>query len=151
MSEHVEVGLGVLGTPGLHPGPEPGQVLLPVCDSCGFAHWYPKPSCPSCSASWSWRAVDGSGKVFTFSIVRRPFSPELAERLPLLVATVALDAHPHVRLVTNMVDCSSDDVRIGMAVTPELRSASDGADRLNYRPTPANPRSSDVGYEGRRD
>jgi uncharacterized OB-fold protein len=120
---------------GLRPGSKPGTLLIPYCSACRLAHWYPKPSCPHCSGEWEWTETDGSGVVFTFSVVRRAFSPELAGRLPLVVATVALNAQPGIRLVTNIVGCAADDARIGLSVTPVLEEVGDGAETLvNYRP-----------------
>jgi uncharacterized OB-fold protein len=120
---------------GLRPGSEPGTLLVPYCGACRLAHWYPKPSCPYCSGEWDWKEIDGAGLIFTFSVVRRAFSAELAGRLPLVVATVALNAQPDIRLVTNIVDCGAGDARIGLGVTPVVEEGADGAEALvNYRP-----------------
>jgi uncharacterized OB-fold protein len=122
---------------GLEPGPGPGEVMVPSCQSCGRAHWYPKPTCPSCGGEWTWKAVDGRGTIFTFSVVRRAFSPELADRLPIPVGTVALDLAPEVRLITNFVNCPPEDLRVGLAVAPVLEDGPDETRRMNYAPIPS--------------
>jgi hypothetical protein len=70
-------------------------------------------------------------------VVRRPFSPELADRLPLAVGSIALDVEPSVRLVTNFVDCPPDKLRVGMAAVPEVSGGTDEDRRINYRPVPS--------------
>jgi uncharacterized OB-fold protein len=100
-------------------------------------HWYPKPACPWCGGEWSWKPVDGRGTIFTFSVVRRAFSPDLADRLPIAVGSVTLDVEPEVRLITNFVACSPNALRVGMPVVPFLEGASGQNQRINYRLAPS--------------
>jgi len=93
------------------------QLKLPHCLQCGRHHWYPLPACPYCqSGDLEWAAVSGRGTLFTWSEVRYPFVPELADYLPLLVALVAPEEAPEIHLVTNLVDCREGDLAIGMPV-----------------------------------
>lgn len=61
-----------------------------------------------------WTTTTGQGSVHTFTIAHRPPHPIFADQLPLVVAVVELDDGP--RLTTNIVECDTADVEIGMPV-----------------------------------
>lgn len=86
-----------------------GRFVLPVCAACGKAHWYPRAICPFCdSARIEWRAASGNGTIYSFSIMRRA-------KEPYVIAYVTLAEGP--TLMTNIVDCDCDALRIGDEVT----------------------------------
>ena len=91
------------------------RLSLPRCDDCGERHFYPRPLCPHCgSQRLGWADVSGDGTVFSFTIVQRAPSPAFADKVPYAVAIVALDEGPH--LMSNIIGCAPDQVRIGMRV-----------------------------------
>jgi uncharacterized protein len=103
-----------------------GRISFPQCADCGRFHWYPMKRCPHCkSRRIAWTAVKGEGALHTFTIVRFPFSPEFADRLPYVVALVEFPDAPGVRLVTNLVDVPHEAIRIGMKVKPILPAGND--------------------------
>ncbi len=52
--------------------------------------------------------------MFTFTVNHQPYHPEVPP--PYVIAVVELSEQPDLRVVTNLVDCDPDDVRIGTAV-----------------------------------
>jgi uncharacterized OB-fold protein len=53
--------------------------------------------------------------VWTFSIIFRNETPGFAENLPYVVALVELD-EGNLKVMTNIINCHPDHVRIGMPV-----------------------------------
>jgi len=58
--------------------------------------------------------VGGTGVVAGFTVNHQPWLPTL--ELPYVIAIVAIDDDPRVRLTTNIVGCDPADVRVGMRV-----------------------------------
>ena len=46
----------------------------------------------------------------------QPFHPFYVDRIPYIVATVELDEEPGLMFMTQLVDCTEEDLRIGMPV-----------------------------------
>lgn len=100
------------------------RFVLPHCEECGRYHFYPRSLCPFCrSARLIWSAASGRGTVYSFSVIHRAPSPAFAGDVPYVVATVALEEGPH--LMTNIVGCKTDEVRIGMAVVVDFLDIGD--------------------------
>jgi uncharacterized OB-fold protein len=113
--------------PPLNPGDErffdaaaQGKVMLKRCAACGEFHFYPRPLCPFCfSDRTEWVEAQGTGTVYTFSVTRR------AGPVPYAIAYVTLDEG--VSMMTNIVDCDLDTIRIGQRV------------RVVFKPTDGGP------------
>jgi uncharacterized OB-fold protein len=84
-----------------------GQLLLRKCKACGEVHYYPRSLCPFCFSETDWLPASGKGAIYSYSVMRR--APE-----PYAIAYVALEEGP--KMLTNIVGCSLDDIRIGQAV-----------------------------------
>jgi uncharacterized OB-fold protein len=96
-------------------GGRDGQLLITRCTSCGFWVHPPSPRCPRClSDAVEPEAVSGRGTVYSFTINRQAWVPDL--EVPFVLAIVELDEQPGLRLMTNIVDGRPDDVEIGMPV-----------------------------------
>ena len=92
-----------------------GRLRFLCCDECGFFIHPPAPICPrDLSKKVSARAVSGRATVATFTVNHQAWMP--GPELPYVVAIVEIDEQPSVRLTTNIVNCSPDDVHIGMPV-----------------------------------
>lgn len=86
-----------------------GRFLVKRCTACSKVHWYPRTICPFCASDATvWEESPGEGEVYTFSIMRR--SPTG----PYALGYVTLDEG--VRVMTNFVDVSPEDLKIGMRV-----------------------------------
>ncbi len=103
-----------------------GELMMPHCKMCDRLFFYPREVCPVClSANIDWMTVSGRGRVYSFTIIHQPAHPAFREDTPYVYAIIQLDEGP--RMISNLVECATDDARIGMpvvavfdAVTPEV-------------------------------
>ena len=94
---------------------EDGQLRFLRCDECGFLVHPPSPICPECLCKQlTPTAVSGRATVATFTVNHQPWIPGYDP--PYVIALIEIDEQPSVRLMTNVVGCPPDDVRIGMRV-----------------------------------
>jgi uncharacterized OB-fold protein len=103
-----------------------GQLCVKTCTSCGKPHWYPRALCPFCMGETEWRSVSGAGTIYSVSVTRR------AGPTPYAIAYVTLDEG--VTLLTNIVDCDLDRLRIGDRVAVTFKPAEGGAMIPMFRP-----------------
>lgn len=96
-----------------------GVLSFVSCNSCGALLHPPTPVCRYCrSQDLGWRSVDGRGLVVGFTVNHQQWDPRFPT--PYVVATVALEADPRVRLTTNIVDVAVEELRVGMKVSPRF-------------------------------
>src|SRR5689334_4679628 len=75
-----------------------GRLLVKRCNACDQFHFYPRAICPHClSGDTRWVEAAGSGKIYTYSVLRR------GTPVPFALAYVTLDEG--VTMITNIVDC----------------------------------------------
>ena len=103
-----------------------GRLLIQRCPGCGARQFYPQSCCRRClSGDLEWVDAAGKGTIYSFTVIHRapsrPFEPDV----PYTVALVDLDEG--CRMISNIVDVSPQDVRVGMQVevvfeeiTPEI-------------------------------
>lgn len=114
------------------------RLVFQRCDDCGAPVWYPRAVCPSClSGDLTWTEATGRGTVYSVSVHYRAPAPELADDVPYAVALVDLDDGP--RMLTNVVGCDPEAVRIGDRVLATWRALPDGRHLLQFAPDPAGP------------
>jgi uncharacterized OB-fold protein len=102
------------------------ELYVQRCRACGTTRYHPRALCPSClSADTEWLRCSGRGTVYSFTVTHQNQQPGFREELPYVLAIVELEEG--VRLMTNVVGCAPDAVRIGMPVqvafddvTPEV-------------------------------
>ncbi|MEE9607563.1 MAG: OB-fold domain-containing protein, partial [Myxococcota bacterium] len=95
------------------------------CAACGTYNWYPPERCKSCGgAELPWRAVSGRGVLFSWAVVRHAFVGAFAGQLPYATGLVALAEDPAVRLVTKLVDCDPQDLRVDLPMRVVFRPLS---------------------------
>lgn len=92
-----------------------GVLSLPRCARCARFAWPPRPVCGECGGAIEWVACRGTGKIVTYSVIRRAVDPALKGAVPYVVAIVELDEGG--RLFTNIVDADPEALRAGLAVT----------------------------------
>ena len=82
-----------------------GRLLLKLCTDCNRLHHYPRAVCPFCaSPRTEWIDAAGRGVIYSYSVMRR-VEP------PYAIAYVTLEEG--VTVLTNLVDCDLDRLRIG--------------------------------------
>jgi len=85
-----------------------GTLLLKKCRACAEVHYYPRATCPSCFSDMTeWQPASGAGTIYSYSVMRRA-------EVPYAIAYVTLDEG--VTMMTNIVDCDLDAIRIGQRV-----------------------------------
>ena len=92
-----------------------GTFVLARC-ACG-AYYARSQACLRCGATASaltWMSVSGRGTVRTFVVFDKPYHPYFKERIPYVVAVVALEEGPEI--TTNIVDTDVSAIEIGMPV-----------------------------------
>lgn len=94
-----------------------GRLALKKCMSCGEPHFYPRALCPFCFGETEWVESKGEGVVYSFSVMRRA-------EVPYAVAFVTLDEGP--TMMSNIVDCDFDALRIGQRVRAVFQAAENG-------------------------
>ena len=103
-----------------------GRFVVPVCTSCGKAHWYPRAVCPFCgSEEIAWRDASGKASIYTFSVMRRA-------KEPYVIAYVTLAEGP--TMMTNIVDCDFDVLAIGQPVAVTFKDTESGPPVPMFRP-----------------
>lgn len=103
-------------------GAKQHKLLILRCDACGKYIHFPRPICRFClSTNLSPAEMSGRGTVYSYTLVMQAMHPFFVDKLPYLVATIALDEQPGLHLVGNLVDIEEDDVSVGMPVEVSFR------------------------------
>ena len=116
-------------------GTAEGRLLLPRCDDCQAVIWYPRPFCPSyASTRVSWIPASGRGSVYSYTVNRRGQAdlPAYKEAGVYVLAYVELDEGP--RVMTNIVDCDPETVKIGQRVEVVFHDTGEGTALPRFRP-----------------
>jgi uncharacterized protein len=136
-------------TTALHPVPDPytqffwdgcreHKLLISRCDQCGFFMHFPRESCKKChSFSLSPQQVSGLGTLYTFTICRQAFHPWFEDRLPYVLAVVELPEQPGLKLVTNIIGCPIESVKVGMELEVAFTEIDDTLTLPLFRPRSA--------------
>ncbi|MFD7814817.1 Zn-ribbon domain-containing OB-fold protein [Streptomyces sp. NPDC059785] len=98
-----------------------GTLLLRHCAACDRAHHYPREFCPYCwSEDVDWRPASGRAVLYTWSVVHRNDLPPFGGRTPYAAAVVDLAEGP--RMMTEVVGCEPEALRVGMALEVTFRA-----------------------------
>lgn len=103
------------------------KLLIQKCKQCGRLQFLPRPVCLDCfSMNLGWQESKGLGKIYSFSFIFVPVQPALRKRVeetgvPIIYAAVDLDEG--VRVLSEIVDCEMDEIRLGSDVRVCFRNA----------------------------
>ena len=79
--------------------------------------FYPRSHAPLTLADdLEWREISGAGRLYTYTIARRPTAPDFAGDEPQIIAVVELDQGP--RLTSTLVNVNVDQIEVGMRLRP---------------------------------
>ena len=112
-----------------------GRLLLPKCQDCAGLIWFPRPFCPQCgSLNIDWVQASGKGTIYSFTVNRRGAGDlvEYKDPVPYVLAYVELEEGP--RIMTNIVGCDPDSVRIGQAVEVVFHDTGQGSALYRFKP-----------------
>ena len=95
------------------------KLVMQRCQDCLAWVWTPRPLCNECgSERIDWTPMSGKGTVYSFTVIRqvvgRAASKAFEPDIPYVVAWIDLDEGP--RMISNVVGCPVDDVKLGMPV-----------------------------------
>ena len=113
-----------------------GRLVLPKCTECGTFIWFPRPFCPACaSTSVEWVQASGRGTVYSYTVNRRGVADMSAYREAgvYVLAYVELEEGP--RIMTNIVECDPDSVRVGQKVELVFHDTGHGTALARFKPT----------------
>jgi uncharacterized OB-fold protein len=110
------------------------RLVLKRCDACNAPHHFPRTICPFCGSDrTSWIGASGHGIVYSVSVTRR------GTPAPYAMAYVTLAEG--VTMMTNIVDCDLDSIRIGDAVVVTFVPSKDGKKVPMFKPASGEGRS----------
>lgn len=93
-------------------GGERGELLIYRCADCRYYVHPPTSFCPQCeSRAVGPEPVSGRGSIVSLTLNYKAWFPDMP--VPYAVALVGLEEQPSVHLVTNIVDCDPEKLRIG--------------------------------------
>ena len=111
------------------------RLVVPRCTSCGTFRLPPSAFCWKCQAQEvDWVEHPGRGTVYSFTVIRHPILPDLADTVPHVPTVVELPDTNGCRLVGAMVDVTPADVHIGMEVELVWRDVREGTTVPTWRP-----------------
>lgn len=128
----------ILPRPTLHTAPywegaARGELLLQRCKDCGAFRHPPTPMCSSCtSLETEWVPAGGRGEVFSYTIAHHVVHPAMADKVPYAIVLIKLEEGPYI--ISNLVDCENDLVRIGMPVEVVFEKMTDEVTLPKFRP-----------------
>src|ERR1700689_4496227 len=101
-----------------------GVLRFVECHACGALLHPPQPVCRYCRSDDLGTAdVSGRAIVVGFTVNHQMWDPRFPP--PYIVATVAVEEDPRVRLITNLVDADPDEVLVGMRVRARFEHIED--------------------------
>jgi uncharacterized protein len=85
------------------------------CNLCEAWRHPPSPACPRCSGTSSrWDLVTGAARLFSYTVVHHAPSVQLVGQVPYNIAVVEFAGMGDARLISNVIDVSPAQLRIGM-------------------------------------
>jgi uncharacterized OB-fold protein len=92
-----------------------GELLILRCRGCARYIHPPLPHCGECGTVDPLPvAVSGRGRIKSFTINHQPWVSGMA--VPFVIAAIELDEQAGLYVLSNLVDCTIDEVHSGMAV-----------------------------------
>ena len=109
-----------------------GRFQLQRCNECDTVLWFPRRHCPLCwTENVSTFDASGKGVVYSFTVIRKG-AMAYKESGPFVIAYVELAEGP--RVMTNIVDCDVETVKVGMPVEVVWHDTGQGNALYRFRP-----------------
>ncbi len=111
------------------------RLLIQYCPVAQAFQFYPRPvSLFTARRNLEWREVSGRGTLFSYTVTKIGPGPFRAHT-PYVVALVELGEG--VRMLSNLVNCDADAMRIGMRLVPYWLPMPDGTHLPLFQPEDA--------------
>ncbi len=112
-----------------------GRLVVQRCKHCGQRRFPPREICSDClGRDADWVASSGRGTIVSFNVMHQVYHPGFASDVPYAVVLVELEEGG--RLLTNLIGCAPDQVRIGLPVEVQFEKRSDEISLPQFRPRP---------------
>ncbi|WP_203555582.1 Zn-ribbon domain-containing OB-fold protein [Bacillus sp. B15-48] len=108
------------------------ELLIQFCPSCKTHQFYPRVICKNCFSDVEWVPASGKATVYSYSVVHKVFNLEFKEKLPYILALVELEEGP--RMMTNIIECELDQVKIGMPVQADFSQIFGEYNLVRFKP-----------------
>jgi uncharacterized OB-fold protein len=116
------------------------RLVVPKCSNCGTFRLPPSAYCFNCqSRDFEYLELPGTGAVYSFTVVRHPLHPDLADAVPYVSGTVELDGTQGAgaRMLVNIIDVDPDTVKIGDRVEIVFEHVNAEMSTPRFRPVQA--------------
>jgi hypothetical protein len=130
---------------GSEPLPVPTPISQPFWDAAkqhrltlqrcanGHVFYYARSHCPKClSNELTWFDASGAGTIYSYTVARRPTSPEFEQDVPYIIGVIELAEGP--RMTSLVVEADPDAVKIGTPVQVVFDDVSDAIALPYFRP-----------------
>ena len=108
-----------------------GELRYQRCHSCQHPLFNPGPICRRCrSRDLEWQVSRGEGTVYSWTISWQPPSPGFV----VPYAPVIVDLDEGYQMLSNVIDCDTGDVAVGLDVEVAFRPVGEGFDLPYFRP-----------------
>jgi uncharacterized OB-fold protein len=109
------------------------ELYIQKCRDCGDLRFHPRALCTNCMSSRAeWVKCTGRGKIYTFTVTRQNASAGFRDSLPYVLAWVELEEG--VKMLTNIVDCPPDQVKIDQRVEAVFDDVTPDVTLVKFRP-----------------
>jgi uncharacterized OB-fold protein len=113
-----------------------GELVLQRCRACGTTQHRPRALCVSClSDEIEHFVASGRGTVHSYTVTHQNQTPAFREAVPYVLAYV--DLAEGVRILSNVVGCTPEEVKIGLPVRVEFTEPTEPAGEIaipRFRP-----------------
>ena len=116
-----------------------GRLLASRCTGCGTFVHPPEPFCFACRGSaFEWVELPGTGRIYSYTVVRHPLHPGLQAVVPYVSAVIELDGTQGAgaRMLANVTDCDPERIRIGDRVRVWFDRVSESFAVPRFEPCP---------------
>jgi uncharacterized OB-fold protein len=108
------------------------RLTLQRCPN-GHVFYYARSHCPKClSNELTWFDASGKGTIYSYTVARRPTSPEFEQDVPYIIGVIELAEGP--RMTSLVVEMDPDAVKIGTPVSVVFDDVSDEVALPYFRP-----------------
>jgi uncharacterized OB-fold protein len=97
-----------------------GTLALSWCPACARYRHPPLERCATCAGPTEFRAVSGTGTLFSYIVVHRAIAPGYTDKPGHVIGLVELDDQPGLRLTTQLPDLTAETARIGMRLRADI-------------------------------
>jgi len=107
-------------------GTAKNELRVCKCNRCGARFRFAHEWCPECwNLELGWEKVSGHGTVTNFSVVHQAPYPAFEDVAPYVLALIQLAEG--VRIMSNVIGCDPEKVRVGMPVKVTFEKRGDFA------------------------